>query len=103
MRRSSSGGLCNQASSSTSISVSPLLNRCIGCGYLEYLFGIRAITPFRLLWIIAIPIGANSNLSFIWLVADTLNALMALPNLLALLLLSPVVFSLTRDHFRSAG
>jgi len=66
----------------------------------EYLFGIHAITPFRLLWIIAIPIGANSSLNFIWLVADTLNAMMALPNLLALLLLSPVVFKLTRDYFR---
>ncbi len=68
---------------------------------IEYLFGMRAITPFRVLWIIAIPIGANSNLDFIWLVADTLNALMALPNLLALLLLSPVVFQLTRDYFRA--
>ena len=67
----------------------------------EYLFGMRAITPFRVLWIIAIPIGANSSLDFIWLVADTLNALMALPNLLALLLLSPVVFQLTRDYFRA--
>lgn len=66
----------------------------------EYLFGMRAITPFRVLWIIAIPIGANSSLDFIWLVADTLNALMALPNLLALLMLSPVVFQLTRDYFR---
>jgi len=67
----------------------------------EYLFGIRAITPFRVLWVIAIPIGANSSLNFIWLVADTLNALMALPNLLALLLLSPVVFQLTRDYFQA--
>lgn len=67
----------------------------------EYLFGMRAITPFRLLWIVAIPIGASSSLDFIWLVADTLNALMALPNLLALLLLSPVVFTLTRDYFRN--
>jgi len=67
----------------------------------EYLFGLRAITPFRVLWILSIPIGANSNLDFIWLVADTLNALMALPNLLALLLLSPVVFQLTRDYFRA--
>ncbi len=65
----------------------------------EYLFGVRAIVPFRLLWIIAIPIGAGMDLKFIWLVADTLNALMALPNLLALLLLSPVVFKLTRDYF----
>ncbi len=65
----------------------------------EYLFGIRSIIPFRILWIVAVPIGATANLSFIWLVADTLNALMALPNLIALLLLSPVVFKLTRDYF----
>ena len=66
----------------------------------EYLFGVRSITPFRILWIIAIPLGATANLSFIWLVADTLNALMALPNLIALLLLSPVVFKLTKDYFK---
>lgn len=68
----------------------------------EYLFGVRAITPFRLLWVVMIPIGAmaQDQLSFVWLVADTLNALMAVPNLLALLLLSPVVFSLTRDYFQ---
>jgi len=65
----------------------------------EFLFGIRAITPFRVLWIVAVPIGATANLSFIWLVADTLNALMALPNLIALLLLSPVVFKLTKEYF----
>jgi len=67
----------------------------------EYLFGVRSIIPFRVLWIIAIPIGATANLGFVWLVADTLNGLMALPNLLALLLLSPVVFALTRDFFQA--
>ncbi|MCK5092946.1 MAG: alanine:cation symporter family protein, partial [Gammaproteobacteria bacterium] len=65
----------------------------------EYLFGIRSIMPFRILWIIAIPVGATAQLDFIWLLADTLNALMALPNLIALLLLSPVVFKLTKDYF----
>ena len=65
----------------------------------EYLFGVRSIVPFRVLWIIAIPIGATAKLSFIWLLADTLNALMALPNLIALLLLSPLVFKLTREYF----
>jgi AGCS family alanine or glycine:cation symporter len=65
----------------------------------EYLFGIKSIIPFRILWIIAVPLGATANLSFIWLVADTLNALMALPNLIALLLLSPVVFKLTKAYF----
>ncbi|MDH5612789.1 MAG: sodium:alanine symporter family protein [Gammaproteobacteria bacterium] len=65
----------------------------------EYLFGVRSIVPFRVLWVIAIPIGATAKLSFIWLLADTLNALMALPNLIALLLLSPLVFKLTREYF----
>lgn len=68
--------------------------RCV-----EYLFGVRSVLPFRVLWIIAVPVGAMANLSFIWLVTDTLNALMALPNLIALLLLSPVVFKLTREYF----
>ncbi|MGB1949519.1 MAG: alanine/glycine:cation symporter family protein [Marinobacter sp.] len=68
--------------------------RCV-----EFLFGVKAIVPYRVLWILAIPVGATINLGFIWLVADTLNAMMALPNLIALLLLSPVVFKLTREHF----
>ncbi|MEW8206864.1 MAG: alanine:cation symporter family protein, partial [Candidatus Thiodiazotropha taylori] len=70
--------------------------RCV-----EYLVGIKAIVPFRVLWIIMIPVGALAQdyLNFVWLVADTLNALMAIPNLLALLMLSPVVFKLTRDYF----
>ncbi|KAA6181840.1 sodium:alanine symporter family protein [Thiohalocapsa marina] len=68
--------------------------RCV-----EYLFGVKAILPFRLFWVIAIPVGAMVHLDFVWLVADTLNAMMALPNLIALLLLSPVVFKLTRQFF----
>ncbi len=67
----------------------------------EYLIGEKGIKPFRALWIIAVPIGATASLDFIWLVADTLNALMAIPNLIALILLSPVVFKLTRDHFKA--
>ncbi|MDO6459307.1 sodium:alanine symporter family protein [Granulosicoccaceae sp. 1_MG-2023] len=65
----------------------------------EFLFGVKAIVPYRVLWILAIPLGSSLNLGFVWLVADTLNALMAVPNLVALLLLSPVVFRLTREHF----
>jgi len=65
----------------------------------QFLFGVKAIMPFRILWIIAVPIGATSSLSFVWLLADTLNAMMALPNLLALALLSPVVFKLTKEYF----
>jgi len=69
----------------------------------EYLFGIRSVLIFRVLWILAVPIGAMGDLSFIWLLADTLNALMALPNLIALLLLSPVIFKLTREAGKKKG
>lgn len=69
----------------------------------EYLFGVKSILPFRALWVIALPIGASIKLSFVWLLADTLNALMAIPNLIALLLLSPVVFKLTKEYFASGG
>ena len=69
--------------------------RCV-----QYLFGPKSIVPFRILWVFAIPVGAMAQLDFVWLVADTLNALMALPNLIALIMLSPVVFALTRDYFR---
>jgi len=72
--------------------------RCV-----QFLFGTKSIMPFRLLWIFAIPVGATAELDFIWLVADTLNALMALPNLIALLLLSPVVFALTREYFKKVS
>lgn len=68
--------------------------RCV-----EYLFGKGAIKPFRYVWVLVVPIGTVVGLDFVWLLADTFNALMALPNLIALLLLSPVVFKLTREYF----
>jgi len=64
-----------------------------------FLLGQKAIIPFRILWVLVIPVGSMMDLKFIWLLADTLNALMALPNLIALLLLSPVVFKLTKTYF----
>ena len=70
---------------------------------LQYLFGIRIITPFRVLWSLAVLVGATLKLSFVWLLADTLNALMAIPNLIALALLSPIVFKLTKEFFDTKG
>ncbi|WP_210396447.1 alanine/glycine:cation symporter family protein, partial [Motiliproteus sediminis] len=69
----------------------------------EYLFGVKVIVPFRILWIVAVPVGAMIGLDFVWLLADTLNAMMAIPNLIALALLSPVVFKLTREYFDPAS
>ncbi|REC96283.1 alanine/glycine:cation symporter family protein [Kushneria indalinina] len=65
----------------------------------QYLFGSRATRFYRIAFVLAIPVGAMAHLDFIWLLADTFNALMAIPNLIALALLSPVVFKLTREHF----
>lgn len=69
----------------------------------EYLLGPRVILPFRLLWVAGIFIGTQLSLKLVWNIADALNALMALPNLLALLLLSPVVFRLTQAYFSTRG
>ncbi len=65
-----------------------------------FLVGTRGILPFRMAWVVAIPVGTVVELDMVWLIADTLNAFMAIPNLIALLLLGPLVFSITRDYFK---
>lgn len=65
----------------------------------EFLFGTKIIIPYRILWTLAVFVGAVKGLGIAWLIADTLNAMMAIPNLIALVLLSPVVFRLTREWF----
>jgi AGCS family alanine or glycine:cation symporter len=75
----------------------------LGWGYysercLEFLAGTRAIQPFRLVWVAVVVIGAVATGGVIWTVADILNGLMAIPNLIGLLLLSGTVFRLTRDY-----
>jgi alanine or glycine:cation symporter, AGCS family len=67
-----------------------------------YLFGTRAILPYRLLWLVAAYLGATGSLHVVWDVADTLNGLMALPNLVALLLLSPIVARSLREFAERA-
>ena len=68
----------------------------------QFLVGPRAIRPYRVLWTIAVFVGAVTHLDLAWTVADTLNALMAVPNLVALLALSPVVVQLTRERLAAA-
>lgn len=65
----------------------------------EFLFGPRVVVPYRLLWVVAVFVGAVANLGMVWLVADVMNALMAVPNLIALILLGPVVFRVSRQYF----
>jgi len=64
-----------------------------------FLLGTRVIMPFRIAWVIAIPLGTLVELDLVWLIADTLNAFMAIPNLIALMLLSPMVFKISREYF----
>ena len=69
------------------------------CG--EYLFGVKIIVPFRIAWVTAVFIGSTVKLEFVWLLADALNGLMAIPNLIALLLLSPIIFQVTKQQFNN--
>ena len=64
----------------------------------QFLLGEWAIWPFRLLWIVALPIGATYELRLVWGIADALNAMMAIPNLIALLILAPTVFAVTSAY-----
>jgi len=67
----------------------------------EYLFGVKAIVPYRIIWIPFVVIGAIGGLEFIWDLADTMNGLMAIPNLVGILLLSGTVLRLTKEFFAS--
>ncbi|HEX8371542.1 MAG TPA: sodium:alanine symporter family protein [Chthoniobacterales bacterium] len=64
----------------------------------EYLFGSRAIKPYRVLWVIAVYFGCVLPNNFVWDLADGLNGLMAIPNLIALILLSGVIAAETKAN-----
>ncbi len=66
---------------------------------IEYLFGVKAVLPYRLVFICFVGVGAVAKLSLVWNISDTLNGLMAIPNLIGLLMLTPVVVSETRKYF----
>jgi len=64
----------------------------------EYLFGERAIQPYRRLWVVAVMVGAVLPLPVVWSAADITNALMAIPNLISLIVLRGVIIEETRAH-----
>jgi alanine or glycine:cation symporter, AGCS family len=80
---------------STMISWSYYGDRCF-----EYLLGRKAIKPYRYIFCLFVLIGTLAGLDLVWLVADNLNALMAIPNLVGLLLLSGMAVAETRDYLR---
>ncbi len=66
----------------------------------EYLLGKKAVMAYRILYIPLVLVGSIGGLQTIWAISDTLNGLMALPNLIALVLMSKVVVNLVQDFFK---
>ena len=67
----------------------------------EYLFGTKASIGYKLVFILFAIVGATMSLSDAWNLADALNGFMAIPNLIAILTLSPVIIKLVREYFQS--
>lgn len=65
---------------------------------IEYLLGKKAIMPYRILWVIFVFVGSVFSLSLVWDLADLFNGLMAIPNLIALLALSPIIVKETKKY-----
>ena len=65
----------------------------------EFLFGTKGIWLYRSIFILMVAAGGFLKLDLIWIIADIVNGLMALPNLIALLALSPVIFRETKKYF----
>ena len=67
----------------------------------EFLFGVRFIWLYRVVFVVMVLLGGFIELDMVWIIADIVNALMALPNLIALLVLSPVVVAETKKYFKN--
>jgi AGCS family alanine or glycine:cation symporter len=69
----------------------------------EYLLGKKVIIPYRIAWIIAVFIGSVNSLALVWDLADAMNAMMTVPNLIALIALSGVCVAETHKYLGKAG
>ncbi|MBT6592451.1 MAG: sodium:alanine symporter family protein [Porticoccaceae bacterium] len=65
----------------------------------EFLLGPKVIVPFRVFWVAGIFLGTQMSLELVWKMSDVLNGMMAIPNLIALVFLAPVVFRLSKEYF----
>ena len=65
----------------------------------EFLFGVKSIIPYRLIFVLMVGLGAFLQLEAVWLIADIVNGLMALPNLIAIVALSGVVVAETKAYY----
>ena len=74
-----------------------------GARCIEFLFSEKVIKPFMVIYSLGAILGATANLGLMWSIAETFNGLMAIPNLIALFLLSGTVVKLTKEYFAGEG
>ena len=74
-----------------------------GARCIEFLFSEKVIKPFMVVYSLVAILGATANLGLMWSIAETFNGLMAIPNLIALFLLSGTVIRLTKEYFAGEG
>ena len=74
-----------------------------GARCIEFLFSEKVIKPFMVVYSLVAILGATANLGLMWNIAETFNGLMAIPNLIALFLLSGTVTRLTKEYFAGEG
>ena len=72
-----------------------------GARCIEFLFSEKVIKPFMVAYSLVAILGATANLGLMWSIAETFNGLMAIPNLIALFLLSGTVVKLVKEYFAS--
>ncbi len=70
-----------------------------GARCIEFILGSRILKPFMIVYSLVAIVGATVDLGLIWSIAETFNGLMAIPNLIAVFLLAPIVFRLIKEHF----
>ena len=74
-----------------------------GARCIEFLFGSKVNKPFMLVYSLVAIVGATMDLGLLWSIAETFNGLMAIPNLIAVFLLSGVVVKLVKEYFAKEG
>lgn len=67
----------------------------------EYIFGVKAVIPYKITFSVFVLIGAVSDIELVWSISDIFNGLMAVPNLIAVLILSDEVYKITRKYLKS--
>lgn len=74
-----------------------------GARCIEFILGSKVIKPFMVVYSLVAILGATADLGLLWNIAETFNGLMAIPNLIAVFLLSGVVLKLVKEYFETEG